>query len=87
MSHGWSNRGIEPCRRFTDLGRTTYAYRFDRVSPGNRRTGMLAFHCSEIPYVFGHLVPAADAVLALPRTEIDPGVHLTGRRHRTGELE
>jgi para-nitrobenzyl esterase len=42
---------------FSDLGRTAYAYRFTRVSPGNRRTGILAHHCAELPYLFGHLAP------------------------------
>jgi para-nitrobenzyl esterase len=56
----WTEPALETYRRFTDLGRTTYCYRFDRVSPGNRRTGMLAFHCSELPYLFGHLAPAED---------------------------
>lgn len=56
----WTEPALASYRRFTDLGRTAYAYRFARVSPGNRRTRMLAFHCSEIPYVFGHLVPAED---------------------------
>ena len=56
----WTEPALASYRRFTERGRTTYAYRFDRVSPGNRRTGMLAFHMSEIPYVFGHLTPAED---------------------------
>jgi para-nitrobenzyl esterase len=56
----WTEPALVSYRRFTELGRTAYAYRFARVSPGNRRTGMLAFHCSEIPYAFGHLVPAED---------------------------
>ncbi|MGY5119028.1 carboxylesterase/lipase family protein [Streptomyces sp. 900105755] len=56
----WAEPALASYRRFTELGRTAYSYRFDRVSPGNRRTGMLAFHCVEIPYVFGHLTPAGD---------------------------
>jgi para-nitrobenzyl esterase len=56
----WTEPALASYRRFTDLGRTAYAYRFVRVSPGNRRTGMLAFHSCEIPYVFGHLTPAED---------------------------
>jgi para-nitrobenzyl esterase len=56
----WTEPALASYRRFTELGHTTYAYRFERVSPGNRRTGMLAFHMSEIPYVFGNLVPADD---------------------------
>ncbi|GGT47068.1 hypothetical protein GCM10010176_107430 [Nonomuraea spiralis] len=56
----WTQPALASYRRFTELGRTTYAYRFDRVSPGNRRTGKLAFHMSDIPYVFGRLTPAED---------------------------
>ena len=54
----WTEPALASYRRFTDLGRTSYAYRFARVSPGNRRTGMLAYHTAELPYLFGHLVPA-----------------------------
>jgi para-nitrobenzyl esterase len=56
----WTEPALASYRRFTELGRTAYAYRFVRVSPGNRRSGMLAFHSCEIPYVFGHLTPAED---------------------------
>jgi para-nitrobenzyl esterase len=56
----WTEPALASYRRFTAPGRTAYAYRFVRVSPGNRRSGMLAFHCSDIPYVFGHLIPAED---------------------------
>ncbi|MFE7570135.1 carboxylesterase/lipase family protein [Streptomyces sp. NPDC057539] len=45
--------------RFTALGRTAYAYRFARVSPGNRRSQMLAHHMAELPYVFGHVTAGA----------------------------
>lgn len=56
----WTEPALASYRRFTGLGHTTFAYRFERVSPGNRRTGKLAFHTSEIPYVFGRLVPPED---------------------------
>jgi para-nitrobenzyl esterase len=56
----WAEPALASYRRFTELGRTAYSYRFVRVSPGNRRTGVLAFHCSELAYVFGHLTPAED---------------------------
>jgi para-nitrobenzyl esterase len=56
----WAEPALASYRRFAELGRTAYSYRFTRVSPGNRRAGMLAFHCCEIPYVFGHLTPADD---------------------------
>ncbi|MFE4667581.1 carboxylesterase/lipase family protein [Streptomyces sp. NPDC056716] len=51
----WTEPVLASYGRFTELGRTSYAYRFDRVSPGNRASDMLAFHCAEIPYVFGHI--------------------------------
>jgi para-nitrobenzyl esterase len=54
----WTEPALASYRRFTDLGRTAYAYRFTRVSPGNRRTGILAQHCAELPYLFGHLTPS-----------------------------
>jgi para-nitrobenzyl esterase len=56
----WTEPALASYRRFTELGRTSYAYRFARVSPGNRRTGMLAYHCAELPYLFGHLIPGED---------------------------
>ena len=56
----WAEPTLASYRRFTEMGRTSYAYRFARVSPGNRRTGMLAYHCAELPYLFGHLTPAED---------------------------
>jgi para-nitrobenzyl esterase len=51
----WAEPALASYRRFTDLGRTAFAYRFGRVSPHNRRTGMLAHHCAELPYIFGRL--------------------------------
>ncbi|MEV7283334.1 carboxylesterase family protein [Streptomyces sp. NPDC093252] len=53
----WTEPALASYRRFTALGRTAYAYRFDRVAPGHRESGMLAFHCADIPYVFGHIRP------------------------------
>jgi para-nitrobenzyl esterase len=53
----WTEPALASYRRFAQLGRTAYHYRFERVSPGNRRTGMLDFHSSEFPYLFGHLTP------------------------------
>jgi len=64
----WAEPALASYRRFAELGRTAYSYRFVRVSPGNRRTGMLAFHMSELPYLFGHLTPAEDY------DEVDAGV-------------
>ncbi|MFJ5292971.1 carboxylesterase family protein [Streptomyces sp. NPDC088348] len=36
---------------------TAYAYSFARVSPGNQRSGMLAHHMAELPYLFGPITP------------------------------
>jgi len=33
----WTEPALASYRRFTELGRTTYAYRFERISPGNPR--------------------------------------------------
>jgi para-nitrobenzyl esterase len=42
-------------QRFMGLNRTFYCYNFARVSPGARRSKLLAQHTSEIRYVFGNL--------------------------------
>jgi para-nitrobenzyl esterase len=44
-------------QRFATLDRTAYAYCFARVSPGNQRSGMLAYHMAELPYLFGPITP------------------------------
>ena len=36
---------------------TSYAYSFARVSPANQRSGMLAYHMAELPYLFGPITP------------------------------
>jgi para-nitrobenzyl esterase len=64
----WTEPALASYRRFVDLGRTAYAYRFDRVSPGNQRAGMLSCHGAELPYLFGHLIPAEDY------DEVDAGI-------------
>jgi para-nitrobenzyl esterase len=51
---------FEPCLasadRLSRLGRAPiYPYIFARVSPGNRASGMLAYHSAEVDYVFGHV--------------------------------
>ncbi len=56
----WTEPALASYRRFVDLRRRTYSYRFTRVSPGNRASDMLAYHGAELPYVFGHLNPAED---------------------------
>ncbi|MCA1192608.1 carboxylesterase/lipase family protein [Saccharopolyspora sp. 6V] len=49
----WAEPAWETYQRFAGLGRTAYAYRFARVAPGARRSGLLAAHMSELPYLFG----------------------------------
>jgi para-nitrobenzyl esterase len=41
--------------RLSDLGGEVYVYRFDRISPGNQKMGLLAGHAVEIDYVLGHV--------------------------------
>ncbi len=54
----WLEPALATFQRFAALGRTSYMYRFTRVSPGARRTGLLAYHSAEIPYLFGTLMAA-----------------------------
>lgn len=56
----WAEPAFASLLRFARLGRTAHPYRFERVSPGNRRSGMLAYHCSELPYLFGRLTPSEE---------------------------
>lgn len=51
----WLEPALATFQRFARLGRTSYVYRFARVSPGARRSGLLAYHSVEIPYLFGTL--------------------------------
>ena len=51
----WLEPALATFQRFAELGRASYAYRFARVSPGARRSGLLAYHSAEIPYLFGTL--------------------------------
>ncbi len=51
----WLEPDLASYQRFGKLDRTSYAYRFARVSPGARRSGLLAYHSAEIPYLFGML--------------------------------
>lgn len=54
----WHEPALSSYQRYTALGdRTTYHYRFARVSPGARRSGLLAKHSAEIPYLFGPITP------------------------------
>lgn len=49
----WLEPALATYRRFAALDRRSYCYHFARVSPGTRRSGLLAYHSAEIPYIFG----------------------------------
>ena len=49
----WIEPAIATYHRFAALDRTAYHYIFARASPAARRSGLLAFHSAEIPYIFG----------------------------------
>lgn len=53
----WHEPAQATLERFAELGRTCYSYHFARLSPGARKTGLLAKHSAEIPYLFGTLNP------------------------------
>lgn len=54
----WHEPALATLDRFAALGRSVYYYRFARVSPGAEKSGILAGHAAENPYVFGVLDPA-----------------------------
>jgi para-nitrobenzyl esterase len=58
----------------------TYRYEFDRVPKGREKAG--ATHASELPYVFGVLVPGAQLVDA-QYDRVDADVSLTMQRYWT----
>lgn len=50
----WSEPALAMYRRLAALpGRKSFFYRFGRVSPAARRSGLLALHTCELPYIFG----------------------------------
>lgn len=53
----WHEPADATAERFAQLGRTCYTYRFARVGPGAKQTGLLAKHSAEIPYLFGTMNP------------------------------
>jgi para-nitrobenzyl esterase len=53
----WHEPAAASLDRFADMGRTVYPYRFARVSPGARQSGLLAKHSAEIAYLFGSMTP------------------------------
>ncbi|MFD0021684.1 carboxylesterase/lipase family protein [Streptomyces sp. NPDC058382] len=57
----WHEPALASYQRYAALGdRTTYNYRFARVSPGARRSGLLTPHSAEIPYLFGPVIAGDD---------------------------
>jgi para-nitrobenzyl esterase len=57
----WHEPALASYERYAAMGdRTAYNYRFARVSPGARRSGLLAQHSAEIPYLFGPTTPRDD---------------------------
>ena len=59
----WLEPALATYQRFAKLDRASYAYNFARVSPNARKSGLLAYHSAEIPYLFGRLTPAEDSSL------------------------
>lgn len=56
---------IDMAERLAEKGWSVFLYRFGRISPNARATGMLASHTYEIPYIFG----------SLPRDGYEPTDH------------
>ena len=48
----WLEPSYATYQRFAALSRTAYYYVFARASPAARRSGLLAYHSAEIPYIF-----------------------------------
>ena len=51
----WLEPALATYQHFAKLNRRAYAYRFARESPRAQRSGLLAYHSAEIPYLFGTL--------------------------------
>ncbi|GAA3751925.1 carboxylesterase/lipase family protein [Streptomyces tremellae] len=57
----WHEPALTSYRRYAALDDlTAYQYRFTRVSPAAHRTGLLAQHGAEIPYLFGPVTVGDD---------------------------
>jgi para-nitrobenzyl esterase len=54
----WAEPALALARMVSAVNPRLYQYRFDRVSPGMRRSNELAKHTAEIKYVFGNLHPS-----------------------------
>jgi para-nitrobenzyl esterase len=64
----WLEPALASYRRFAGLDRDAYYYRFARVSPAARHSGLLACHGAELPYVFGTLRADDETDLAVSKT-------------------
>lgn len=53
----WHEPAEATLNRFDHMGKTVYAYRFARVAPGAKQSGLLAKHSAEIAYLFGSMNP------------------------------
>ncbi|KAH0531166.1 hypothetical protein TsFJ059_000032 [Trichoderma semiorbis] len=51
----WTEPAKATYHRFSTMNRKAYFYIFSRISPATRRSGMLAYHGAEIPYIFGNV--------------------------------
>lgn len=49
----WTEPAMATYHRFSALNRSTYCFMFSRISPATHRSGMLAYHGAEVPYIFG----------------------------------
>ena len=56
----WHEPEDAALRHFAAAGRPIYSARFAKTTVESRRSGMLAFHTSDIPYVFGNVENPAD---------------------------
>ncbi|KAL6689965.1 Carboxylesterase [Trichoderma pleuroticola] len=67
----WMEPAKATYHRFSVLNRKSYFFIFSRISPAARRSGMLAYHGAEIPYIFGNFGRKSSAV--------DVGVYPVGK--------
>jgi para-nitrobenzyl esterase len=54
----WAEPALATARMVSAINPRLYEYRFDRVSPGMRKSSELAKHTAEIKYVFGNMRPS-----------------------------
>ena len=54
----WTEPALATSRMVSAINPRLYGYRFDRVSPGMRKSNELAKHTAEIKYIFGNLHPS-----------------------------